>query len=111
MIRYLALSAEININKIPAEPESALGNLAIATLVENLIILLLVATLVALVARWLKIPYVVGLVLAGLAIPRHLSIGLNPELIFNLFLPILIFEAAVNTDISRYVAPLNPLPY
>jgi CPA1 family monovalent cation:H+ antiporter len=109
MIKLPALVADINIQSLPAEPELILDNLAITTLVENLIILLLVATLVALVARWLKIPYVVGLVLAGLAIPRHLSIGLNPELILNLFLPILIFEAAINTDISRLRSTIKPI--
>ncbi len=73
-------------------------------LVSTLILLLLVATVVALVTRWLRIPYVIGLVLAGLAIPKQAlphSIGLNPDVILNLFLPILIFEASINTDVSR----------
>jgi len=47
----------------------------VAELVTVLIILLLVATGVALLSRWLRVPYVTGLVLAGLAItellPRH----------------------------------------
>ncbi|MGI0480919.1 cation:proton antiporter [Geminocystis sp. CENA526] len=73
-------------------------------LVTTSIILLLVATFVALVSRWLRMPYVIGLVLAGLIIPKDAlpeSIGLNPEVILNLFLPILIFEAAINTDIRK----------
>lgn len=81
-------------------------------LVSSLIILLLAATVVALVTRWLRIPYVVGLVLAGLVIPKQLfpeSIGLNPDVILNLFLPILIFEAAINTDISRLRSTLKPI--
>ncbi|MGK7955303.1 MAG: cation:proton antiporter [Crocosphaera sp.] len=82
------------------------------SLVETLIILLLVATAVALITRWLKIPYVIGLVLAGLAISKEAlpeSLGLNPEVILNLFLPILIFEAAINTDISRLRSTLKPI--
>ena len=75
----------------------------VAQLVTVLIILLLVATGVALLSRWLGVPYVAGLVLAGLAITELLPrrIGLNGSLILNLFLPILLFEAAINTDISR----------
>ena len=81
-------------------------------LVSALIILLIVATAVALITRKLRIPYVVGLVLAGLAIPKQIlptSIGLNPEVILNLFLPILIFEAAINTDISRLRSTIKPI--
>ncbi|WP_193379271.1 cation:proton antiporter [Spirulina subsalsa] len=81
-------------------------------LVNALIVLLMVATTVALITRWLRIPYVVGLVLAGLAIPKGAlpsEIGLNPDVILNLFLPILIFEAAINTDISRLRSTLKPI--
>lgn len=81
-------------------------------IVNTLIVLLLVATAVALVTRWLRIPYVVGLVLAGLAIPKEglpASVGLNPDVVLNLFLPILIFEAAINTDISRLRSTIKPI--
>ncbi|HEY9817949.1 MAG TPA: cation:proton antiporter, partial [Candidatus Obscuribacterales bacterium] len=80
--------------------------------VSALIILLLVATAVALVTRRLRIPYVVGLVLAGLAITKDAlpaSIRLDPDVILNLFLPILIFEAAINTDISRLRSTIKPI--
>jgi monovalent cation:H+ antiporter, CPA1 family len=81
-------------------------------LVNTLIVLLLVATVVALITRRLRIPYVVGLVLAGLSITKPLlpqAVGLNPEVILNLFLPILIFEAAINTDISRLRSTIKPI--
>ncbi|MEP0901718.1 cation:proton antiporter [Nodosilinea sp. FACHB-13] len=92
-----------------AEEPLEVGALANTTsdvtgLVNALIVLLLMATVVALITRRLRIPYVVGLVLAGLSITQSVlpeSVGLNPEIILNLFLPILIFEAAINTDISR----------
>lgn len=81
-------------------------------LVGTLILLLLVATVVALISRKLKIPYVIGLVIAGLlvtpdALPR--SISLNPDVILNLFLPILIFEAAINSDLSRLRDTIRPI--
>ncbi|AFZ05075.1 sodium/proton antiporter, CPA1 family [Oscillatoria nigro-viridis PCC 7112] len=75
------------------------------------IVLLLIATVVALVTQQLRIPYVTGLVLAGLPITEVLSrrIGLDPSLVLNLFLPILIFEAAINTDISRLRSTFKPI--
>jgi CPA1 family monovalent cation:H+ antiporter len=83
----------------------------VAGLVTILIILLLVATGVALLTQRLRTPYVTGLVLAGLAITELLPrrIGLDPSLILNLFLPILIFEAAINTDISRLRSTFKPI--
>lgn len=81
-------------------------------LISTSIVLLLVATAVALITRRLKIPYVVGLVLAGLAITKESlpeAVGLNPNVVLNLFLPILIFEAAINTDISRLRITIKPI--
>lgn len=83
----------------------------ITELVIILIVLLLIATTVALVTQKLRISYVTGLVLAGLPITDFLSrrIGLDPSLVLNLFLPILIFEAAINTDISRLRSTIKPI--
>jgi len=83
----------------------------VAEIVTVLIVLLLVATGVALVSRRLRIPYIAGLVLAGLAITELLPhrIRLDSALIFNLFLPILLFEAALNTDISRLRTTIKPI--
>ncbi|MBH8555600.1 sodium:proton antiporter [Nostocaceae cyanobacterium CENA357] len=83
----------------------------VTELVKVSIILLLLATGVALLSRRLKIPYVTGLVLAGLPITELLSrpIGLNPSLVLNLFLPILIFEAGINTDVSRLRSTFKPI--
>jgi len=87
------------------------GSGDIADLMSILIILLLVATGVALITRRLRIPYVSGLVLAGLFITELLPrrVGLDSSLILNLFLPILIFEAAINTDISRLRSTIKPI--
>jgi len=83
----------------------------VTELVKVSIILLLLATGVALLSRRLRIPYVTGLVLAGLPITELLSrpIGLNPTLVLNLFLPILIFEAGINTDVSRLRSTFKPI--
>ena len=100
------------LNTAPLEPTQELSSGTVTGLVSTLIVLLLVATAVALVTRRLRIPYVVGLVLAGLAITKQAlpeSVGLNPDVILNLFLPILIFEAAINTDISRLRSTIKPI--
>lgn len=60
--------------------------------------LLMVASLVAIVSRRLGLPYTAGLVLAGLAlasVPLGADLPLSRELIFDVFLPPLIFEAAL----------------
>ncbi|TYQ31968.1 cation:proton antiporter [Pseudanabaena sp. UWO310] len=109
MIGYLFVNA---LNSPPLEQTLSKNSSEFTGLVNTLIILLIVATAVALITRRLRISYVVGLVLAGLAIPKHIlpaSIGLNPEVILNLFLPILIFEASINTDISRLRSTIKPI--
>lgn len=71
---------------------------------ETLIIaLLLVVSLVALVVRRLRVPYTVALVVAGLLITfgEKLEINLTPELILSLFVPPLVFEAALHLEYKR----------
>ncbi len=60
-------------------------------------LLLFVACIVAIVTRRLNLPYSVGLVLAGLGLAATAPVGLSltPQLIFTVFLPPLIFEAAI----------------
>jgi len=63
--------------------------------------LLVVAILVAIVARRLRLPYAVGLVIAGmtLALSRvSFGIPLTHDIVFDLILPPLLFEAALNLD-------------
>jgi CPA1 family monovalent cation:H+ antiporter len=60
--------------------------------------LLFVSALVAMLTRRLRMPYTVGLVLAGMVLYfLHISIKwhLSKELIFSVFLPPLVFEAAL----------------
>jgi CPA1 family monovalent cation:H+ antiporter len=64
---------------------------------EEALLLLFVAAVVALLTRRLRLPYSVGLVLAGMAmgaLPVAQKIELTKELIFSALLPPLIFEAA-----------------
>jgi CPA1 family monovalent cation:H+ antiporter len=61
-------------------------------------LLLLVACLIAMISRKLGLPYSVGLVAAGLLIatvPEGPELPLSRDLIFNVLLPPLVFEAAM----------------
>jgi len=64
----------------------------------NLIAILAIAMFVALLARRLNLPYTVGLVLVGFGIAflrTDVEIALTHDLIFELILPPLLFEAAL----------------
>ncbi|QNM82668.1 cation:proton antiporter [Sphingomonas sabuli] len=68
-------------------------------------LLLLVASLIAIGTRRIGLPYSVGLVAAGLAIamiPDTPELPLSRELIFNVFLPPLVFEAALQLNWKKF---------
>jgi CPA1 family monovalent cation:H+ antiporter len=61
-------------------------------------LLLLIAAVVAMLTRRLRLPYSVGLVVAGIALailPFAPKVGLTKDLIFTVLLPPLLFEAAL----------------
>ncbi|HEY6455264.1 MAG TPA: sodium:proton antiporter [Steroidobacteraceae bacterium] len=62
-------------------------------------LLIFVSALVAMLSRRVRLPYTVGLVLAGIGLdflPFRLHLQLSKELIFTVFLPPLVFEAALH---------------
>lgn len=64
-------------------------------------VLLLVACLIAMLSRRLGMPYIVGLVVAGFLIallPNSPNLPLSRELIYNVLLPPLVFEASLQLD-------------
>src|SRR5256885_1112468 len=68
-------------------------------------ILLLVACLIAILSRRLGLPYIVGLVVAGFGVallPSSPELPLSRALIFNVLLPPLVFEAALQLDWRRF---------
>jgi CPA1 family monovalent cation:H+ antiporter len=79
-------------------------------------ILLIVSSVVFFIARKIKVPYTVLLVLVGLILvplvqlPRIepvlgflTNLALTPELLFYIFLPILIFESAFNMNMRKMI--------
>src|SRR3954471_4243824 len=72
---------------------------------STLVVLYCIATAVAIAVRRLRIPHTVALVIVGLAVglfrliaPPHLT----RELLFTLFLPGLLFEAAFHLDLAAF---------
>ena len=68
-------------------------------ILTNTLGLLVAAIAVALIARALRLPYTVGLVVAGIVLALtkvETGIVLTHDLVFNLILPPLLFEAAIN---------------
>jgi CPA1 family monovalent cation:H+ antiporter len=81
---------------------------SLLTIVE----LLLVATLVGVAARRWRIPYSTALVLAGTAIGYGglmPAIHLDAHIILSLFLPILVFGAAIETDATHLRENARPV--
>lgn len=80
--------------------------------VLSVVILLVVATGVSFALRNSKLPYTVALVLVGLLVgflALHIpslafmqSFSLQPEMVFYIFLPTLIFESAFHTEFRHY---------
>ena len=68
-------------------------------------VLLLVACVIAMLSRRLGLPYIVGLVVAGFLfalLPNSPELPLSRGLIFNVLLPPLVFEAALQLDWKRF---------
>ena len=68
-------------------------------------VLLLAACLIAMLTRRLGLPYIVGLLVAGFLIallPNSPELPLSRDLIFNVLLPPLVFEAALQLDWRRF---------
>jgi CPA1 family monovalent cation:H+ antiporter len=74
--------------------------------------LLLVAAAVGLLARRVRIHPNVALVLAGVVLgASHLipAVALDPDVVIHVFLPVLLFEAAISTDLRRLRQDVTPI--
>lgn len=79
---------------------------------ELILICLVVVGLMAILARRIRIPYSILLTVAGVLlafIPWLPALHLEPQLVFNLFLPPLIYPAAVYTSWRDFRANLRPI--
>lgn len=72
--------------------------------VSTVLWLLIAVCVVAVASRYIKVPYTIALVLAGLGIafiPGIVPITLTPDLIVIVFLPALLFEASYNLSFDQ----------
>jgi monovalent cation/hydrogen antiporter len=79
---------------------------------ELILICLVAVALLALVARKIRVPYPILLTCGGVVlalIPSLPAIQLEPQLVFNLFLPPLLYPAAVFTSWRDFRANLRPI--
>ena len=81
------------------------------TTIETLLVLLVVIFVVALFVQRVRLPYTVALVLIGLLgfQPGFRDIHLTPDLILEVFLPVLLFEGAYNVNAQRLRHELLPV--
>ena len=80
--------------------------------IQLVLLLLVVATALAYLARRIGIPYPILLVLGGLAlglIPGLPAIELEPEVVFLLFLPPILFGAGFSTPIRDFKANMRSI--
>jgi monovalent cation:H+ antiporter, CPA1 family len=89
--------------------------------IEFLVWPLIVAAIIAMLAKRLRIPYTVSLVLGGLLLgviqlpilsplqPGHRPDWLTPDVILILFLPALVFEGSVKLDVRELLRNSVPL--
>src|SRR5947207_167903 len=80
--------------------------------VQFLIILLIVTLIVALLARRVRIPYTLLLVIVGFVVglmPFLPHEHLDPNLVLYVFIPALLFEGAWNADLERLEAEWLPI--
>jgi monovalent cation:H+ antiporter, CPA1 family len=74
--------------------------------------LLLVAAAVGMIAKHFQIHYNIALVIAGVLVGLLHWLGpaeLDPDVVIHVFLPILLFEAAISTDLRRLRENLAPV--
>ena len=81
------------------------------TLELTFVELLLLVFVVAMVVHRIKLPYTVALVLVGLALSFQnvIYFELTPDIILMLFLPPLVFEAALHIDYNIFKKVLTPV--
>src|SRR5437870_856008 len=80
--------------------------------IDTLIALLLIASATAVITKWVRVPYAVALVLAGLIIGLARIIppvSMTPDLVLTIFLPALLFEASWNLDAAALGRDWRPI--
>ena len=103
------LSPWVTMLAVEGGPEDPHG---IEGVIQQYAWLLLGASLVGMLARWVKVPYAVALVIGGLLLEEsHVTQvpDLNPTVLLFVFLPPLLFDAAFRLDARELRVLLRPV--
>jgi len=79
---------------------------------EQILLLLVISTIVAIGAKKWKLPYTIALVIAGLGLGLmdvKSDLHLTKDLVFAIFLPALLFEAAFHLDLEHFRKNAGPI--
>jgi CPA1 family monovalent cation:H+ antiporter len=106
----------VNLSRLAAGPSAAppldAGGGTTTQLIELVLLLLVVSTVLAVVARRFAVPYPVVLVIGGLAlgfVPGLPVIELEPDLVFILFVPPILFAAGYFTSLRALRLKATPI--
>lgn len=83
-------------------------------IIISITILLLIASIVAFIVSRIRLPYSTALVITGLVISYYKllpGISLSPDLVLNVFLPILLFESAIMINFNRFRENFIPIMF
>lgn len=77
----------------------------------QIVVTLIIVSVVAIIVRYIKLPYTVALVVAGLflAIRGQSLLALTPDLVLGLFVPPLVFEAAFHLRLGDLRKDMGPI--
>jgi CPA1 family monovalent cation:H+ antiporter len=110
--RFFTLAKDVKTMVIAILLSSGASTSSLVGQVEFLILLLIVTLIVALLARRLRVPYTLLLVIVGFVvgfIPFLPNEHIDPNLILYVFIPALLFEGAWNAEIDRLEADWLPI--
>lgn len=107
----LGLAPETSLNESIESVGTTTEDETIIVIEEIVIALLFIATLVGIIAKRLRVPYTVGLVIMGLALALlpQVNIEVPRNLILGLLVPPLIFEAAFHLKLNELRRNLAPI--
>lgn len=92
-----------------------MSNLAQSSIIEPMVVLLVVATIVGIISHKVRLPYTVLLMLVGIGlsfIGMVPNIDLTEDLLLGVFLPALLFEAAIHfpfNELKKYAPTIATL--
>jgi monovalent cation:H+ antiporter, CPA1 family len=110
------LAKDVSTMSIASVSSSGTGGTSLVGQVELFILLLIVTLIVALLARRMRVPYTLLLVIVGFLVGIGVGLfpflphdHLDPNVVLYIFIPALLFEGAWNAELDRLEAEWLPI--